>query len=343
MKPSDTIDRQLLNLLVCPRDHTELGVENDHLCCSRGHKYPIVNGVPVFLLAEEEQTIGIATASLIAAGSRIGHPLYIDTLGLSEHEKRGIERDWTEEGELDAAISYLVGATSGWGYAKLVGRLKSYPIPEIPIGNGNGRRLLDLGSNWGRWSVSAALKGWQVVGIDPSLGAVVAAKRAFSSRRLDMAFVCGDARFLPFKSDMFDCVFSYSVLQHFSETDAEIAISEVGRVLSRRGLAKIQMAHEGGLRSTYSRTRCDYMKGGSFRVRYWSLASLRSTFEKRIGPTGLIAEGFGGLGLLSEDWRYVSSRAKVLILISTILKALSFAIGPLIRLADSVYVVSRKQ
>src|SRR5262245_28492769 len=136
-----------------------------------------------------------------------------------------------------------------------------------------GSFLLDVGSGWGRWSVSAARKGWRVAGIDPSLGAILAAQRAFSAMRLDMAFVCGDARFLPFKRNLFWCAFSYSVIQHFSETDAELAMAELGRVLRRGGIAKIQMAHKGGLRSIYSRTRSNYVDDDTFRVRYWSLTS----------------------------------------------------------------------
>jgi len=343
MGPSENIDSRLLSLLVCPRDHSELHLESSHLCCARGHKYPIVSGIPVFLLAEREQTIGIAAASLKAAESGIGGPLYVDTLGLSEAERRGIERDWVAGSKIDPAISYLIGATSGWGYVNLIGRLESYPIPDIPIGSGNAELLLDVGSNWGRWSVSAAGKGWRVIGIDPSLGAILAAQRAFSGMRLDMAFVCGDARFLPFKADTFRCVFSYSVIQHFSETDAELSIAELGRVLRRGGFAKIQMAHKGGLRSTYSRTRRDYVHGGSFRVRYWSLASMREVFEEKVGPVSCMAEAFGGLGLLPEDRNYVSTKAKVLMAISLLLKKLSIFVPPLVYLADSVYIVSVKQ
>lgn len=146
---SGRIDSRLLSLLECPRDHSELCLDSGHLYCARGHRYPIVSGVPVFLLAEREQTIGIAVASLKAAESAIGAPLYVDTLGLSEEEKRGIERDWIRGGKIDPAISYLIGATSGLGYVNLIGRLDSYPIPNIPIGNGDGELLLDVGSNWG--------------------------------------------------------------------------------------------------------------------------------------------------------------------------------------------------
>jgi SAM-dependent methyltransferase len=307
-----------------------------------GHKYPIVEGIPVFLLSEKEQTIDIAFASLEAAENSVGGPLYVDTLGISEQEKCGITETWQETGDVDQVISYLIGATSGWGYASSIGKISSYPIPDIPLEEGTGELLLDVGSNWGRWSVSAAQKGWRVVGIDPSLGAIMAARRAFAGMGLDMSFVCGDARFLPFKTDVFRSVFSYSVIQHFSESDAELAVAEIGRVLRRGGSCRIQMAHKGGIRSTYNRTRQNYMSAGIFRVRYWSLGAMRRVFEKNIGSAKLIAEAFGGLGLLAEDRMYVSPRARLLIKFSELLKKLSTLIPAMISLADSVYVVSVK-
>jgi hypothetical protein len=114
-------------------------------------------------------------------------------------------------------------------------------------------------------------------------------------------------------------------------------------VVRRDGFAKVQMAHKGGLRSTYWRTRRGYAESGNFRVRYWSLASMQDVFEKKIGRSTLMAEGFGGLGLLPEDRNYLAAKSKMLISISMLLKKLCFFIPPLIRLADSVYVTSHKQ
>lgn len=337
------MDNRLLALLACPRDHTELSKDGDRLFCARGHSYPIVSGVPVFLLAEKQQTIGIAAASLKAAERATDGPLYLDTLGIADELRRDVEREWAAGGKIDPAISHLIGATSGVGYLNLIGRLDSYPIPDMPVARGNGELLLDVGSSWGRWSVAAARKGWQVVGIDPSLGAILAAQRSFSGLNLAMSGVCGDGRFLPFKADLFRCAFSYSVLQHFSEADAELAVAELGRVLRPGGIAKIQMAHRGGLRSTYWRTRRNYQDGGPFRVRYWSLAAMRELFERHIGPTSLRAEAFGGLGLLPEDRAFVSAAARAAITISTLLKKLCMVLPALVRLADSVYIVSIKR
>ena len=303
----------------------------------------MIDGVPIFLLDEAVQTIGIANASLKAARETNGDPLFLETLGLSESEKSAIAARWTANAPVDAVVSYLVGATSGLGYLDAIGRLTSYPIPEIPLDEGEGRWLLDIGSNWGRWSVSAARKGWNVFGIDPSLGAIMAATRAFPELAARLNFVCGDARFLPFALESFDAVFSYSVLQHFSEDDASAAISETGRVLKKGARAKIQMAHRGGFRSRHHLRRPDYLDDGPFRVRYWSLKSLADVFASRVGPSTLTPEAFGGLGLLAEDRGIVNAKARILIDVSSRLKRLAKVVPSLIAVADSVYVDSIKR
>jgi hypothetical protein len=66
-------------------------------------------------------------------------------------------------------------------------------------------------------------------------------------------------------------------------------------------------------------------------------------FTKNIGPSTLVPEAFGGLGLLVEDRRIVSSSARVLIYISVCLKKIARVVKPLMYLADSVYVVSIKR
>ena len=335
------IDSRLLAILACPRCHAGLDANGQGLRCAAGHEYPVADGVPVFLLPETEQTIGVASASYRAGQNGAGGPLYVETLGLTDRERALVERDFDGGGRsVDPVIAYLVGATSGLGYAKLIGNLSYYPIPRIPLEPGRGRLLLDIGCNWGRWSVSAARNGWRVVGLDPSLGALMAARRAFGDEHEAM-FVCGDARFLPFKSAVFQQAFSYSVFQHFSEANAELALGEIGRVLCLGGHAKIQMAHRGGLRSAYVRRRRRHISG-VFDVRYWSLLQMRQVFDRTIGPSKIAAEAFGGLGLLKEDWRSVSARAKLLILASECSKTLACFFAPLTRLADSVYVVSQK-
>src|SRR6266566_9249681 len=91
---SNFLRSSLFEILCCPRDGSDLRIKGRALCCAQGHAYPVVKGIPVFLLSEKEQTMGIAQASLVAAQSMVGDPLYIDTIGLSGQEKQGIINKW---------------------------------------------------------------------------------------------------------------------------------------------------------------------------------------------------------------------------------------------------------
>src|SRR5215475_5186658 len=104
---------------------------------------------------------------------------------------------------------------------------------------------------------------------------------------------------MPFKAEVFQAVFSYSV--NFDEVDRDKMLAEIARVIAIGGVAKIQMAHRYGFRSTYQRYRLRYANSGQFRVRYWPWRNLRAAFERAIGPTAIFAEAFGGLGLLYCD------------------------------------------
>jgi uncharacterized protein YbaR (Trm112 family) len=81
------VNPHLLNFLACPRDHSALSVAGTQLRCANGHTYPSVDGIPVFLLPERDQTIGIASASLQVAKTGAGAPLYLDTIGVSERDQ----------------------------------------------------------------------------------------------------------------------------------------------------------------------------------------------------------------------------------------------------------------
>jgi hypothetical protein len=94
----------------------------------------------------------------------------------------------------------IVGATSGFAYKHLTGNIgmTEFPIPANRLPRGNGEVLLDIGYNWRRWCVSAARNGYRPVGIDPQLGAVMAARRVARQLSLDIRYICGDGRNLPF-------------------------------------------------------------------------------------------------------------------------------------------------
>jgi ubiquinone/menaquinone biosynthesis C-methylase UbiE len=269
--------------------------------------------------------------------------LYVESVGLTNAEKRGIlDLASAQSSAVDPVVSFLISATNGIAYKNLIGRLKDYPIPVLPIPKAQGQVFLDIGCNWGRWCIAASRNGYRVVGIDPSLGAVMAAKRVAQKFGIEVAYIVGDARFLPFKPSAIDYVFSYSVLQHLSREDVAIVLSEIARVLRDRGTCRVQMPTKFGLRCIYHQFRRRFRDGSGFEVRYWTLPSLRKLFSSRIGSATFSVDCFFGIGLQFSDLRFMTPLLKVVVTASETLRQISRFVVPLTWVADSVYVSTVK-
>ena len=136
------MDQWLVENLRCPRHQVELSLEGAALSCADGCRYPVLDGVPILLLPDARQTMGLAGASL-ASSRQVNEDggLYLESLGISDEEKRGIV-DLVERGvtAIDPVVSYMVGATNGIAYKSLVGNLSDYPIPRLPLPDAKGER-----------------------------------------------------------------------------------------------------------------------------------------------------------------------------------------------------------
>ena len=335
--------------LACPVDHRPLThAAGAWLECAGGHRFPVVDGVPVLLRDDVAGTIGIEAQSLRRArGESAGDPrapeLYLESLGLSEAEREEIVQLWrSKHNEIDPVVQFLAAATCGIAYKSVLGRLERYPIPDIPLAPSDGALLIDIGCNWGRWSMAAAKKGYRVIGLDPQLGALMAARRVSRQLGQDILFVCADARYLPIATGTIDVAFSYSVLQHFSREDCTAAVREVGRVLKSGGVSKIQMANALGVRSAYHLVRRRFRETREFEVRYYMPGELLTLFEGNLGRSRLLADCFLGLGLQATDEDLVTSLGRVALKISEAAKRVSAVFPPFGRLADSVYLESIK-
>jgi uncharacterized protein YbaR (Trm112 family) len=150
----EPLDEEILNLIVCPRDKRELRREADWLCCPGGHRYRVVEGIPILLVSEAEQTHIEGTRALAVAEAGDATKLPQFQMG---------------PGEIDPFVKAAIGATNGSLYQHLVGELNEYPIPALRLPTGDGRSFLEIGCNWGRWCLAAAERGYRPVGSDPSL------------------------------------------------------------------------------------------------------------------------------------------------------------------------------
>ena len=338
------MDPRYLSNLVCPRDHRELREVGDTLLCPNGHAYSIVDGVPVMLLGEVKQTMSIVEASLNRASTGTGGDnrmphLFLESLGISEEEKKGVIKLALDgQCKIDPVVAYIIAATNGYMYKHLIGKLDTYPIPELRLREGNGQSFLDVGCNWGRWSIAAARKGYLATGIDPSLGAIMAARRVSNQLGLPIKYLVADARYLPFRPNSFDNAFSYSVLQHFSRQDTGLAVSDIGRVLKPGGTSLIQMPTAFGVRCIYHQARRRFREGYGFEVRYWTIPALKRLFEGALGRAEISVDCYFGIGLQRADSELMPVGPKLVLAASETLRQLS-RFAPFMKyVADSVYV-----
>lgn len=292
--------------------------------------------------------MSLVEASLKRAKDQMGTDdrmphLFLESVGISEEEKKGVIKLALEgQCKIDLVVAYLIGATNGVMYKHLIGKLDSYPIPELRLPAGNGQSFLDLGCNWGRWSIAAAEKGYIAIGIDPSLGAIMAAKRVSDSLGRSIKYLVADARYLPFHENSVDIVFSYSVLQHLSRQDARLALSEVGRVLKTGGTSLIQAPTLFGLRCIYHQARRRFREAQGFEVRYWSIPDLKRLFASTVGSAEISVDCYFGIGLQKTDSELMPIALKLVLAGSEMLRSLSRYVPFIKYVADSVYVKAIK-
>jgi SAM-dependent methyltransferase/uncharacterized protein YbaR (Trm112 family) len=314
--------QSLTDLLACPRDGSPLSRQGDNLVCGQKHTYPIFEEIPVLLIDDAEQTAPWVNESIRQA--KTGK---IDTPPKAE-----------SSGPIDPYVQGMVAATSGYLYKPLIDSLHEYPIPRLRLPTGSGKTFLDIGCNWGRWSVAAARKGYRVIGIDPNLESTLAARRVTRQLGLDCDFLVADARFLPFKEHSIAVAFSYSVLQHFSKENARASLRSIANVLAPGGVVFIQMPNQFGIRSLYHLIKRGFAPGKGFEVRYWTVRELRKTFEASFGSAEITVDGYFGLGIQASDLHLLPLKYRVIVHASEALRKISQKLGCLTYIADSVYV-----
>jgi len=321
--------------LVCPRDKSKLLHKGTALICPKGHSYPIVDGIPVMLFIDEHPTMPKAFQHTISLAKQASE----DNVSLSNRAYRGVH-PFVQQNLITTCGRRLFSHSKG--------KLTSYPIPSIPLPPPKypGQEMLDIGCNWGRWSIAAARKGYHPVGIDPMLEAVLAARDVTREMGLKARFLCGDARHLPFRDGSFEVVHSYGVLQHFHKDNSRQAIKEAGRVLKPGGISLIQMTAKYGALALSRQLKYAFRFGtgdpGGFEVRHWSPAEIRSFFENAIGPTDLFVDGYFTILPQPGDLSLLLPRHRAIMHMSAMGQSLSRIFPPLVNLADSLYASSLK-
>jgi SAM-dependent methyltransferase len=325
MPSESAIDQNLLAILRCPESGQKLEIDSDGLTTIDGsHRYPVVAGIPCLIPASVEPT-------------HAGYARRLDeNLRL---------RSETFDVSDDAINSFIEAAIVGTGGNLFRGaRLNAaYPIAKFP-GGFLGDPILDIGCNWGRWTIAGAQAGHRMIGVDNRLRALLCAQelsRKFVSGRIP-SFVLADARRLPFAGESVAGVFSYSVLQHFSKENMLLSLAEIQRVLRRGGRSLIQMPNRRGLRSLFVLARRGFSEGSEFDVRYYSIGELLHLFSQQIGRSDWRVDCFLGLNVHAYDRKFVRPSRRLIIDIAEVLRRVSETLPFLRHYADSVLVSSVK-
>lgn len=121
-----------------------------------------------------------------------------------------------------------------------------------PLAQGRPLRVLDFGCGPGRFTRRLAALGHAVIGADISSEMLALARRACAGT--DCRFVqIEPGGVLPFGTGDFDCLWTYTVLQHLPESIFALVVSELQRVLRKGGcLCLLENTHRHGKRTSAS-------------------------------------------------------------------------------------------
>ena len=121
----EKIDEWYLDNLVCPIEETPLEYRDGYLVSESSRRYPVIDGIPVMLVPEVRQTMEQADYLINGTDGALGdsNKYYLETLGISEEEKKGILEANSKRG-VDPVVSYIIGATNGYAYKEVVGKLE---------------------------------------------------------------------------------------------------------------------------------------------------------------------------------------------------------------------------
>jgi uncharacterized protein YbaR (Trm112 family)/SAM-dependent methyltransferase len=249
-------------------------------------------------------------------------------------------------GTVDPFVQEWVAATNGRLYIPLVNRLDRYPIPSWPLPALDRGLLLDIGCGWGRWMVAAGRHGYLPVGVDLTLEPLLSARRVLRDHGIDGHLVMADLGHLPFRTGVFDTIFSYSAIQHVDRAKARRCVQSVHRLLRPGGSCLLEFPNRHGLGRLLRLRRGtppDDADPASGCVRYYSLRELREMFGGPFADVEIRVDCYLGIGVQLADLDILPWGGKAVVLLSEALKRLAGRVRPLRRLADSVYVFATRQ
>jgi len=105
------------------------------------------------------------------------------------------------------------------------------------LGPLKGKRVLDLGSGRGKFSVFLAKQGAKTMGVDLGPQLIAGARSLAEINHVDCKFQEANVSDLPFEANSYDIVVGLGILHHLSKSDLKKTLQETHRVLKKNGAA----------------------------------------------------------------------------------------------------------
>jgi uncharacterized protein len=249
------------------------------------------------------------------------------------------------KGKIPWIVQQQVAATNGIHFLNSIGELNEYPIPEIPVSDGGpGKLLLDIGCGWGRWLVAAYRKNYIPIGIDIRLEFCETSRTVIRDNGGTGYTVVADLQQLPFQNNIFDTVWSFSVIQHTHYNRLISCLKEIERTLKTEGYCFLEFPNRKGFRNRFGpASKPNNMDFESWDVRYYSPEEYREIFSKEFDNFQYFNHSALGIGILPGDLKYTRGfKNRSLVGLSRALSKVADLIQPLKYFSDSLYIKAIK-
>ncbi len=251
-----------------------------------------------------------------------------------------------QSSDLDAFIKFHIAATNGVHY-KHLDKVQSYPTFELPVkpAKKENALMLDIGCGWGRWLVAGSKKNYIPIGLDVQPKFAKAALGLMKKENIKGYVVAADLQEIPFKDNVFDLVWSFSVIQHVHKKRLVKGLHEINRVLEKDGYTKLEFPNLNGLRNRRGPVQQEQPYWDDFNhwcVRYYSLDEYRQLFMDAFKNFDYSIHSILGIGVLKDDLKYVSFKNRLKVGTVLAMTAVSKLIPGAANYADSLYLSSRK-
>ena len=247
---------------------------------------------------------------------------------------------------IEDQVQVIIASTNGIHYTDRINKLTSYPRYSLPIKptSKENALMLDIGCGWGRWLVAGTEKNYIPVGLDLIPEFAETSLKVLKAHNKTGYAVVGDLEHIPFKDNIFDLVWSFSVIQHTHYDKMISCLGHINRILTKEGYTFLEFPNKMGIRNALGTARKwekyrDIKSGPRhLSVRYYTPAQYKKFFTSVFGNFSFENHSFIGIGVLKEDLKYVSLKNKILCSISLAGSLLTVVIPPLKYLSDSIYI-----